>query len=39
MMQLSRKAAIEPAECFIVHSSIEPTIKAGHYPFRALSFK
>lgn len=39
MMQLSRKAAIESAECFIVHSSTEPTIKVGHYPFRALSLK
>lgn len=38
-MQLSRKAAIESAECFIVHSSSETTIKAGHYPFRDLSSK
>lgn len=38
-MQLSRKAAIESAECFIVHSRTEPAIKAGYYPFRALSLK
>jgi len=39
VMQLSGKTAIEFAECFIVHSSTEPTIKTGHYPFRALSLK